>query len=151
MINTIEFYVPGEARGQGRPRATIRAGHASIYETAEDRNYKGLIQFHASVAMENAGYELPIEPQTGFDVSITVIKRIPKSFSRKRYSDAFNRVILPLTKPDLDNIAKIFLDGMNGVVYSDDRLVTALNVRKLYGISDAARVTVTWESDKEDI
>jgi Holliday junction resolvase RusA-like endonuclease len=38
----------------------------------------------------------------------------------------------PCKKPDIDNIAKTFLDGMNGVIFKDDTQVIDLHVKKVY-------------------
>ena len=79
------FRVPGEAKGQGRPRTTIRGGHATVYERAEDKSYKGLIQMYAMKEMEKKGFHSPITPdEEGFTVSISVVKAPPKSFSKKK-------------------------------------------------------------------
>lgn len=38
----------------------------------------------------------------------------------------------PCKKPDLDNIAKIILDSLNGIAYKDDSQVVELNISKKY-------------------
>jgi Holliday junction resolvase RusA-like endonuclease len=38
----------------------------------------------------------------------------------------------PSKKPDIDNIAKCFLDAMNGIIYLDDTQVVELHIKKLY-------------------
>ena len=91
------------------------------------------------------GYESPAEPDAcGFSVSIAVYMRCPQSFSRKKKEAALELQIMPCRKPDLDNIAKIYLDAMNGVVYPDDRMVTSLTVMKVFSDSDKVAVTVFW-------
>lgn len=147
-IRSIQFHVPGEVRGQSRPRATIRAGHAAVYESAEDRSYKGLIQHYAMEAMEKNGYSSPVEPDpSGFSVGVTVYMKFPQSFSRKRRERGFRLLLRPYRKPDVDNVAKIFLDAMNSVVYPDDRMVTQLHVAKVFSDIDSVYVTVAWEED----
>ena len=44
-------------------------------------------------------------------------------------------------KPDIDNIAKYYLDAMNNVVYFDDAQVVALNIVKKY--SDKPKVEIS--------
>ena len=150
----IVFDVPGEAKGQGRPRATIRGGHASVYERAEDKSYKGLIQFYAMKAVEKLsernGYRLslPLEGDgQGFEVTILVHKTVPKSFSKKKREEALSGVLSkgtlsPRTKPDLDNIGKIVLDALNGVIWKDDSAVVSLLIRKLYSEKDFMNVCI---------
>ena len=97
---TIMFRVPGAIRGQGRPRATLRAGHATVYESAEDRSYKGLIQHYAMEAMEKKGYSSPVEPDpSGFSVGVTVYKKFPVSFSRKRKERGYRLFLRPYRNP----------------------------------------------------
>nr|DAQ86101.1 MAG TPA: Endodeoxyribonuclease RusA [Caudoviricetes sp.] len=45
--------------------------------------------------------------------------------------------------PDADNIAKAVLDGLNGVVYADDKQIVELKVIKAY--AEVPRVEVTIE------
>lgn len=142
----LSFTVPGAVRGQGRPRAAVRGKHATVYESADDRSYKGLIQFRALKRAEELGVELPLEPGTlGFCVSIIVVKAIPKSYPAKRREKALAGYIAPQTKPDLDNVAKIYLDALNGVVWKDDSSVTKLIVTKVFGSSDKVRVLIAPE------
>ena len=150
MMRCIDFTVPGEARGLGRPRATVIAGHVSMYESTEDRSFKGVIQTHAMAAMRKAGRDRPIKPDgTGFFVEIHTGKRVLQSFSKGKRADALEGRILPQTKPDLDNIAKIFLDALNGILWDDDRSVTGLTVTKSYAESDETRVRVLWIEKEE--
>ena len=48
--------------------------------------------------------------------------------------------ILPVKKPDCDNIAKIVLDALNKIAYKDDAQVAELSVKKRYAA--AAKVFV---------
>jgi Holliday junction resolvase RusA-like endonuclease len=49
-------------------------------------------------------------------------------------------IIRPIKKPDLDNIAKIIADSLNGVAYRDDSQIVESSVAKFY--SDFPRVEV---------
>lgn len=40
--------------------------------------------------------------------------------------------ILP-KKPDIDNIAKVVCDALNGVAYKDDKQIVSLKLAKRYG------------------
>lgn len=48
----------------------------------------------------------------------------PKSVPKKR--------VLPIVKPDLDNLIKLVLDGCNRIVFRDDSLICKLIARKHY-------------------
>ena len=51
--------------------------------------------------------------------------------------------ILPTKKPDVDNVAKIILDGLNCIAWDDDTQVVDLSVSKYY--SEEPRVSVMIE------
>ncbi|MFC4236172.1 RusA family crossover junction endodeoxyribonuclease [Thalassospira xianhensis] len=46
---------------------------------------------------------------------------------------------------DLDNLSKAIFDGMNGVVYKDDRLIVKMNLSKLCGENPGVEITVSAE------
>lgn len=50
--------------------------------------------------------------------------------------------VIPVKKPDIDNIAKAVLDGLNGHAFADDKQVAALTVRKLYDSTPRVEVKV---------
>ena len=43
-------------------------------------------------------------------------------------------------KPDLDNVVKLILDAINGIVFADDKQVVSISASKAY--SDTPRTTV---------
>ena len=73
---------------------------------------------------------------------------IPKSMTKKNRQLIEEGKLHPTKKPDLDNVAKIVLDSLNGIAYSDDSQIVKLNVEKHY--SENPRVEVTlYEVDVE--
>ena len=77
---------------------------------------------------------------------ITAYYGIPKSAGRRAGADMMSGKLRPTKKPDLDNVAKIVLDSLNGAAYKDDAAVVELVVEKYY--SETPRVEVrlveTW-------
>ena len=69
--------------------------------------------------MSESGQAFPVNG-VGLRVTMTFYLRKPKS----------NRKTLPVSRPDLDNLAKAVLDAGNGVIWRDDSLVTTLVIRK---------------------
>jgi Holliday junction resolvase RusA-like endonuclease len=61
---------------------------------------------------------------TPLDMIIVAWFHRPKSVSKRR--------TLPVVKPDLDNIAKLVMDSLSGVVYPDDSQICRLTARKAY-------------------
>jgi len=76
----------------------------------------------------------PPEPLSGaLCLEINAYLGIPKSFSKKKAAAALSGTLRPITKPDLDNLAKKLKDRMNKIFYQDDAQVVSLTVRKFYG------------------
>lgn len=64
---------------------------------------------------------------------ITAIFAIPKSTSKKKREQMLNHEIWPDKKPDIDNIIKAILDGLNKTMFIDDKQIVELSVKKQYG------------------
>ena len=78
--------------------------------------------------------------ETPVSVFLYVRLPVPQSYSKKRREACLGGTEKPCKKPDIDNIAKTYLDAMNGVIFVDDTQVVDLHVKKLY--SDKAGVDV---------
>lgn len=130
----IRFVVPGQPVAKGRPRLTVRGGHARAYTPAKTVAYEGLIALAGSEAMAGA------TPYAGpLAVEATAVFSIPPSWSKKKREAAYWHTI----KPDADNIAKALGDGLNGVCWADDSQVASIRVLKVYGAMPGLHVTVT--------
>jgi len=77
--------------------------------------------------------------RTPLRVMIEATMSIPLSWSKAKRQAALDGDVYP-SRPDVDNIAKTVLDGMNGVVYEDDAQVMYLKVSKKY--AEEGSVTV---------
>lgn len=87
--------------------------------------------------MEKQGCALLESP---LDVAITAYVGIPASKSKKFKQQALEGAQKPTKKPDVDNVAKIILDSITGIVYQDDKQIVKLSVSKVY--SETPRVEV---------
>ena len=74
-------------------------------------------------------------------VTIKAFQKPPKK-SKKVVEDMLNGRILPTKKPDLDNIAKIILDGLNKIAWEDDTQVIEMMVVKRYAEEPLVAVIV---------
>ncbi len=141
MTFVVTFIVYGEPQGKGRPRFARRGNHISTYTPQKTKTYEDEIRMMAKAAM---GASEPLE--TPMTVAIYIRVGIPASYSKQKRKDALSGILRPTKKPDLDNIAKCFLDGMNDIVYLDDKQVVNLHVTKVYAETPAVEVMV-----KEDL
>jgi Holliday junction resolvase RusA-like endonuclease len=133
----VRFTVPGQPVAKGRPRMTVRGGHARAYTPAKTVAYEGLIALAAQDAM--AGRDLIEGP---VHLVITASFLIPPSWSAKKRAAANSGMLWHTSKPDGDNIAKAVGDGLNGVVFADDSQVAICKISKQYGATPGLDVLV---------
>jgi Holliday junction resolvase RusA-like endonuclease len=141
MTFMVTYIVYGEPVGKGRPRFARRGTFVSTYTPQKTKTYEDEIRMMATAAM---GASEPLD--TPVTVAIYIRVGIPASYSKQKRKDALSGVLKPTKKPDLDNVAKCFLDSMNQIVYLDDKLVVNLHVTKVYAETAAVEVMV-----KEDL
>ena len=67
------------------------------------------------------------------EMSVVVYRKPPKSWSKKKIKKAMDGLIVPKTRPDLDNYLKAILDGLNEIAFTDDSLVCKIQAEKKYG------------------
>lgn len=132
----IEFIVPGEPKGKARPRLT-RSGHA--FTPKETVSYENWVRLCFKEAYPN--FE-PFNADGPITCHITACFSIPKSTSKKKTEEMLRGHIVPLKKPDADNIAKIICDALNGIAYHDDSQIARLSVTKIYEESPKVEVTL---------
>jgi Holliday junction resolvase RusA-like endonuclease len=124
----------GEPRGKGRPRFARRTGHAYTPQTTA--SYEGALRHSAAIVM--AG-----QPPLDGALSAQVIAyfSVPQSWSAKKRAAALAGAIRPTRRPDADNIAKM-LDGLNGIVWSDDAQIVSALIEKHYSDRPRLRIKV---------
>jgi Holliday junction resolvase RusA-like endonuclease len=131
------FVVPGEVRGKGRPKATSRSGFVRLYTDAKTVSYENLVRICALEAMKGrAPYAGPVA------IEMLAYYAIPKSTPKKLIPDMVSGFKRPTKKPDLDNVLKAVLDGLNTVAFDDDAQVVQIDCQKFYGETPHLVVTV---------
>lgn len=130
------FEVEG-VRGKQRPRFCKRGGTYTPRET-EEYEQRVADAFRAAAGRDWDTYKGAVA------VEIATARTLPKSRPKRVETepDTF--------KPDADNIAKIVLDGLNGVAYADDAQVTRLTVVKMPRVrrqGDIMEVVVIYDNE----
>lgn len=135
QFKEIEFTLYEEVKAAARPRkSTLPNGFIHFYDPTSG-NKKKLKKIIKEIlpddwVMINGEVEL----------EIISYRSIVKSFNMLDKILAIFNYINPLTKPDVDNIAKQLMDVMNKFVYKDDSQITDLHIVKKY--SDNPRTIV---------
>ena len=133
----IHFQVEGDPKGKGRPRFSRAGKFTRVYTDKQTLDYEALIKFFAAEAM---GSTDPLE--TPVSVFLYIRHGVPQSYSKKRTEACLSGLEQPCKKPDIDNVAKTYLDAMNGVVFLDDTQVINLHVKKVYSAVPGVDVMV---------
>ena len=116
----IEFFVPGRPVGKERPRVY---GNRAFTPT-KTKDYEAAVGW----AYKAAGGKMM---EGGVKVTIEVVFAPPESLSKTRREKMLYEACLH--RPDLDNVAKSVLDGLQGVAFKDDAQVVELVCHKKYG------------------
>jgi len=128
----LKFTIDGEPTGKARPRVT----KFGTYNMETTVLYENLVQISYKQQCKEFF-------EGSLIVTITACFGVPKSVSKKKRALMLDGHIFPNKKPDIDNIAKIILDALNGIAYKDDTQVIWLVVRKKY--DERAHVDVSIE------
>lgn len=136
-MKEIEFEVPG-VMGKMRARTVRRGSFTTSYTPKQDVNYENLVK----TLYLNKSNGLMWNDKEPIEVHIVAYFDIPRSYSKKKSKEAIEHQMFPCKKPDADNIAKIILDGLNGVAYHDDAQIVLLTVLKVFH-NDLPKVKVT--------
>jgi Holliday junction resolvase RusA-like endonuclease len=123
------FDVQGEPKGQPRPRAFSRGGHAAVYDPGTAEGWKGAIALAARPFLPAEPLDCPLRCDIAF-----FFPR-PKRLMRAKDPDG---PIPHTTKPDKDNLEKAVLDTLTQIrFWKDDALVYDGHVVKFYAAKGA--------------
>ena len=122
----IELVIYGDPVPQGRPR--FANGHA--YDPQRSQNYKQLVRFWVTQHLKKIPSFKPFE--NALCVDLTFHLGVPLSWSKKKRTEAIQGVIRPISRPDTDNLIKAILDSCNGLLWTDDCIITDISARKRY-------------------
>lgn len=129
MNNSFNFIVPGPPVGKERPRK----GKHGFYTPKKTKDYESLIGWQAKSALAKQTLAHS-EFKWNLHAKYIVIMRI-------YYQKITKRI------PDIDNIIKSILDGMNKIVYDDDNLVRRLDVELIEdSLQNEVWVDVSYEA-----
>lgn len=145
---TVTFSIPGDPQGKARARVVrTKTGRSISYTPDKTAAYEKL----ACQCYQNqvGGWKFP--PDCPLRVEITAFFSIPKSKSKREKEQMREGELLPIKKPDADNITKIICDALNGVAYADDKQITSLTIDKVYSLEPKVIVEIEEVKTGENI
>ena len=129
MIYVFSLRIKGEPVGKG----AMRKG-GGCYTALDVENYEKKIKEMAAFEMRRSGIskmkECPLE------MLICVFYRVPDGVDEGLKDKMIDGAVSPCLRPDSDEMARVMMDALNGVVYSDDAQICKLVVNKWYVNSD---------------
>jgi len=141
---SLSFTVPGKPVGKGRPRFS----NGRAYTDQKTKEYEEEIAWRFMTARRSK----MLRPETWETVrlapvaiTITAFYPVPKSDSKKTRAEKLENYIRPTVKPDVDNVAKAILDGLNGLAYKDDAQVFQLVIMKRFAENPRVDVAIVYD------
>lgn len=129
-MSRVVITINGEPRAKGRPRVAMGRLIPDNSTAAEEVHIANL----GRKAMRGGS------PMVGpIRMRLEAVFEMPISWPKKvRDLERLEHV----SKPDLDNIEKLVLDALNGIVYLDDAQICEVIKRKRYGLGSRVEVSL---------
>jgi Holliday junction resolvase RusA-like endonuclease len=131
------FTVYGEPVAKGRPRFSTRGKFPVAYTPEKTKAYEFEVGMMALAAM---GGTKPLEG--ALEAFIYITYAVPESYSKKRLEACLSGLEKHTKRPDLDNVIKSLIDGMDKIVFFNDSQITSIHATKVYGEVAKAEVMV---------
>jgi Holliday junction resolvase RusA-like endonuclease len=136
----VQFTIDAPPVPKGRPKFSKIGGFVRTYTPRKTIDYETIVRETAQQAM---GQTELLETPVG--VYLYIRLPIPQSYSKKRKEACLSGQEKPIKKPDIDNLAKSILDGMNGIVWKDDSQIVSLHITKVYASGSGVDVFIKEE------
>jgi Holliday junction resolvase RusA-like endonuclease len=148
---TIEIAGPVVAKARARAKIQkLKSGQlvAQIYPEGDTVKYEAQIRYAGQIAMAE---QHPGNPATAQPCSMTVdiYLALPTSEHKRVQAAMLLGHLRPMKKPDSDNVLKTAADGLNGIVYRDDKQIVEATVRKWWSLDPKLVITVETLSEPE--
>lgn len=137
----IKFKIEGEPCVKQRPRFSKMGNFVKTYNPPANVEYENWVK----LCYKNECGDTIFSNDESLNISITAYFKVPTSFSKKKTQQALEDEIRPSNSKDVDNIAKIVLDALNGVAFADDRYITSLSVKKRYSQIPYVEVEIDYD------
>ena len=130
MLELAFLTIDGEPVAKGRPRFRVIRKFVQTYTPAKTKKAEQHIREEIKKQFVRKPFTMPLVVELDFFFSI------PKSYTKKQRQEIEDKYYYHTHKPDCDNLAKLVLDAMNGLVYEDDKQIFGLMITKRYAIDN---------------
>lgn len=136
------FFVEGEPQGKARPRFSRLNGR--IYTPTKTAKYEKRIR---AAYLEAGGKQIPEDCYVR--IVVDAYFKIPKSYTKGKRLACRHNIRRPDKKPDIDNVLKAVLDGLNEAAFVDDKQVVSVACHKYYAAQGDGYLKITVQEVKE--
>lgn len=133
----VKFTIPMKPTGKGRPRL---GGRGAVYTPAKTKAYENFVK--GCYWEQCDGYNFKDKPIILF---VKAYMPIPTKFKKAEKEAALRKELIPVEKPDVDNILKAILDALNEIAYDDDRYIYRLSIEREYSDNPRTEVSISDE------
>lgn len=143
-IEHITIY-PSKIKGKDRPRYRRVGNFVQTYTTKSTKSFEEEIstQFKDELGDEYSNYDGRVA------MRIDIYSEMPKSWSNKAKAETCSQ--FNTNKPDIDNIIKSVLDGLNGVAYVDDKQICDIRASKFWSTETKIDLTMVYLDKIKDL
>lgn len=151
-MTALVFTVSGVPATQGNHRASLRGGHAHLYDASRGLTaWKRAVRLAASIAARAVGGNdwTPLEGPISLGVTFILPRvRVTKTGKLLRWKGS-----APVAQGtgDLDKLIRAVGDALTGIAYRDDSQIVYLVADKAWALDDepaCARITVRRDTDE---
>lgn len=129
--DVIKIIIPGTPIPQARPRL----GKYGVYDPKASDKKKVISYIKSSYKLQDCIDNFPLA------IKMTFFMPFPKASSKAYIQENYNNS--HIKKPDIDNLAKFYLDIMKGFVYTDDSLVAKICLQKVYSTEPKTVINIS--------
>lgn len=137
-MNDIHIHIPGIVAENKLPASSRTSKRTIIDGQSLRSDYKSWVKHCASEVMKRTGART-IPQEVALHLIMDVIIARPTLVPEK--------VLCPVTKPNLDNIQKTVLGALEGIAYQTEHQIVSIRSVKRYGITDCVYLTLANWSD----
>lgn len=139
--DTLAFQVDGPPVPKLRAKVTYKGGYARAYTPEMVVVYEHQVGWRAKEALGLIGQPWPLDGY--FNMTLWFHLPISPSWSKKRRAAALAGQERPSTgRSDGDNLEKLVLDALKGILWRNDTQVVACSWQKHYSLTPHTRILV---------
>ena len=137
LNDKIHFTVTGKPVGKERPRYSKYTG--GFYTPIKTKNFEKHVALCARQSMMKNAKKIT---NSAVCVNVIIYHKVPASYNKQKRAAALANLIYPIKTPDVDNVLKCVMDGMENVIYENDHQVIDTRAKRLYGSDWSTSVEV---------